>query len=126
MNSLNNNDNLNISTIINEVGDAFVVIDKNLIIKSYNENFQKFLPIEPTTESLLNKTLTNIFPQFQQTIFYQTIINSIQTKKNRISTGSYRDFNNKKRSVIIRIYPQADNLFYILIHKFDKQIKKLN
>ena len=77
MNSLNNNDNLNISTIINEVGDAFVVIDKNLIIKSYNENFQKFLPIEPTTESLLNKTLTNIFPQFQQTIFYQTIINSI-------------------------------------------------
>lgn len=38
--------------------------------------------------------------------------------------SSYRDFNNKKRSVIIRIYPQADNLFYILIHKFDKQIKK--
>ena len=66
----------------------------------------------------------NIFPQFQQTIFYQTIINSIQTKKNRISAGSYRDFNNKKYSVIIRIYPQTDNLFYILIHKFDKQIKK--
>lgn len=124
MNSLNKNDNLNISTIINEVGDACVVIDKNLIIKSYNENFQKFLPIEPTTESLLNKRLTNIFPQFQQTIFYQTIINSIQTKKNCISAGSYRDFNNKKYSVIIRIYPQTDNLFYILIHKCDKQIKK--
>ncbi len=124
MNSLNINDNLNISTIINQVGDAFVVIDKNLTIKSYNENFQKFLPIEPTTESLLNKTLTNIFPQFQQTIFYQTIINSIQTKKNRISAGSYRDYNNKKHSVIIRVYPQVDNLFYILIHKFDKQIKK--
>lgn len=99
----------NLENILESIDEAFVISDDNLTFLAFNNNFVKLYG-NIQTEQLLNKSAFDIYPQFQKSVFYESID---YTKKTGIPTTRIGFSHNTQKWIYIRCF-KIDKKHYIM------------
>lgn len=96
-----------LSSVLNTMGDAICVADKDMKILAVNQTFAQLYGLQK--EHLIGKYALDIYPEFKTSVFYKTMADTITTGEPRVSIGYS---NNTKKHLMIRTFVYEEN--YIL------------
>lgn len=94
--------------LFNQAGDIFFVLNSNLDILGCNKNFA--LLYGSTPESLVGKNSRIIYPDFENSVFYESLIETVNTGYTSSRIGYS---NNTKRWIAARVTKVDEDKFFV-------------
>lgn len=114
-------DNKSLDDILDNIGDAIAIGDRDFVFKAVNRQFSLFYGIKDPSV-LLGKSAFAVYPDFHKSVFYEACLITINkgTPTTRIGFS-----NNLKTWIVIRCYKYDDDNYVMIVHKLNEEINKV-
>lgn len=101
-----------LDTLLNKTGDAVCLTDKNFVFLGANLNFAQFYRLS-SPEQLLGECISNVVPEFKNSVFYDGCKHTIDTGERSTRYGYSARL---KKWITLRCYQIDDNVFAMLLY----------
>lgn len=101
-----------LDTILNQMGDAVCVTDKNMVFLGANQNFARFYGLQDPTV-LLGKSAFEVYPDFKKSVFHEACERTTATGE---TTTRYGYSIGQQKWFVTRVYKIGDNRFAMVVH----------
>jgi diguanylate cyclase (GGDEF)-like protein len=114
-------DNKNLDDILDRIGDAICISDKDFVFKGANRQFANFYGLK-SPEEIIGKSAFKFYPEFKKSVFYEACSMTVNkgTPTTRIGFS-----NNLKTWIVIRCYKYDDDNYVMIVHKLNEEINKI-
>ena len=109
-----------LDTILDKMGDAVCVADKNFVFLAVNANFARFYGLEDP-KVLLGKSAYDVYPGFKKSVFYEACMRTSATGE---TTTRYGYSMGQKKWFVARCYQIGDDRYAMMVHDITDNTNK--
>ena len=109
-----------LDSILDKMGDAVCLADKDFVFLAVNANFARFYGLSDP-QQLLGKSAYDVYPGFKKSVFYEACMRTAATGE---TTTRYGYSMGQKKWFVARCYQVGDNLFAMMVHDITDNTNK--
>jgi diguanylate cyclase (GGDEF)-like protein len=113
-------DGRTLDSVLNSIDEAVCVHDKDMVFLGANAAFSRFYGLE-NPEDLIGKSGFDVYPNFRQSVFYQSCENTISTGQQTSRIGYSA---NLKTWIVFRCYLIDEGLVVSVVHRLTDDLSK--